>query len=140
MKPFAIAITRVSAAAMFACFAMAGVAGAQDAPPSFALNALAKPASVLHGRKTTIRAAITNEGGTLLKGVMDLEIYDANGAKVGQKFWLRQDVRSGHGRGYVWSFRAPDSAGTYTVKMGVFGKGWAPLYTWNDGAVTFTVR
>jgi len=38
-----------------------------------------------------------------------------------------------------WSIPPGLAPGTYTLKVGVFGPNWAPLYAWDNGSATFIV-
>ena len=39
----------------------------------------------------------------------------------------------------TWNLAAPGTAGSYSIKTGVFSSDWSKLYAWNDAAGTFTV-
>ena len=71
---------------------------------------------------------------------MDVEVYNAAGTKVGQQFWQAQSFTSRQKRTYSWNWVTPKTPGTYTVKVGVFGPNWSPLYFWNNTANTITVK
>jgi hypothetical protein len=71
--------------------------------------------------------------------VVDLEIFNAAGRQVGQRVYTAQSLGSGQAAGYTWAFVAPAQTGQYTVKVGVFGASWSPLYSWTNGATSFVV-
>ena len=59
-----------------------------------------------------------------------------------QRCWDGQSFAAGQRRPLPvsWSSPAAQAAGTYTVKVGVFGEGWTGLPHWNDDVATFTRR
>ncbi|MDB5076831.1 MAG: hypothetical protein JWO42_3010, partial [Chloroflexi bacterium] len=87
---------------------------------------------------TTIHTAITAQSGSLSNGIVDVEIYDAGGAKVNQQYFSGQSIGSGHSAGYnvTWT---PQAAGTYTVMVGVFGQNWSSTLFWSSNAATVSV-
>jgi hypothetical protein len=91
------------------------------------------------GLTTSLTATITDVSGTLSNGIVDLEIYNSGGARVAQQFWAAQNFAKGQKRSYLLKWK-PTVRGTYTVKVGVFHSSWSPMYHWNNGALTITVR
>jgi len=97
-------------------------------------------ANVTPGETETLAATVTTA--TPLTGVIvDFYVYDASGHLVTQ-VWQSpvalaantpQTVRA------TWSVPVSMAAGVYTLKVGVFGKGWSPLYAWNNAAATLTI-
>jgi hypothetical protein len=112
------------------------------AAPSFSVTAASvTPNPVTPGTQATVTIGVTNAG-TLASGIIvDMEIYDAANRKVLQQYVSGQTFAAGESRTYEWSWDVPgDAAGTYTVKVGVFGDGWSPLHVWNNGATTVDVQ
>jgi hypothetical protein len=72
--------------------------------------------------------------------VVDLELYDASNTKVFQDT-QNVDIAANKTYSVHRQYKLPDSAhgGTYHYKIGVFGPGWTPIYTWNDSAGGFQV-
>ena len=73
--------------------------------------------------------------------VLDLEVYGPTGKKVFQQaptVTLRAGVPSSVTQQYV--VPAGAASGSYSFRIGVFGPGWSPLYTWNGNAGSFTVQ
>jgi hypothetical protein len=70
--------------------------------------------------------------------LVDVEIYDAGGAKVHQRFFDNQTFSAGVKRDFTVAW-TPARAGTYKVKIGVFKPGWGVVYAWNDAAATIAV-
>ncbi len=91
------------------------------------------------GTSVTITVDVTSN--TSRPALVDVEVYDAQGRLVLQRFWDRQSFAAGQRVRYrpVWSSPAGAAGGTYTVKVGVFGEGWTGLLHWNDRAATFRV-
>ena len=73
------------------------------------------------------------------RALVDVEVYDAQGRVVAQRFW--DGSRSPPIRACATGPWVVPSAqlGTYTVKVGVFGEGWNGLLHWNDRATTVHV-
>jgi hypothetical protein len=108
--------------------------------PAFTASASASVNPVSRGKSTTISLTVTDTGGALSSGIVDLEIYNSAGTQVKQKYWTSQSFSAGQKRSYSFSWTAPSTTGTYTVKIGVFGPNWSPMYYWNNGAVTIKVQ
>jgi hypothetical protein len=91
------------------------------------------------GTSVTITVDVT--ASTSRRALVDVEVYDAQGRRVLQRFWDGQSFAAGQRVRYrpVWSSPAGVAGGTYTVKVGVFGEGWSGLLHWNDRAATFSV-
>jgi hypothetical protein len=109
------------------------------AKPVFTSTATSTPAAVAHGTPTTIQATVTDTDGRLNSAIVDLEVFDSAGNRVGQMFWTGQTFTHLLKKSYSWSWTTPATPGTYTVRIGVFGPNWTPLYHWNDVAATVTV-
>jgi hypothetical protein len=71
--------------------------------------------------------------------IVDLEVYNAAGTKVGQTYSQAQTFTAAKANAYSWSFAAPAAAGTYTLEIGVFTAGWSSLAYWDNTAATFAV-
>lgn len=107
--------------------------------PTFTTSASASPATVAPGQTTNVTAVVACTTGGLNNGVIDIEIYDAAGTKVGQKFWPTESIPAGQQKSYTYAWTAPATPGVYTLKVGMFGTNWNPLYTWNWDAGKVTV-
>jgi len=98
----------------------------------------ASPTSVRSGQRlkvTTNVTAATAASGTRL----DLEIFDAAGARVGQHV-CTTNFSAGQTKTCSWSFKVSLASGAYTVKVGVASGDWATLYAWADQAASFVVQ
>jgi len=109
------------------------------ANPTFTTSATATPSTLTHGSATTIKVSITDTSGTLSNGIIDMEVYNAAGTKVNQQTSTGQSFTSGQNHQYNFSW-TPTTAGTYTVRLGVFNSDWSINYAWNNGACTITVN
>lgn len=109
------------------------------AAPSINSTAAVKPATVEPGTSTMITATFINTGAPLVNGIIDLEIYNAAGQKVAQQFWTGQYLAMGQKRSFTYLWTAPQQTGVYTVRLGVFGAEWTPLYHWNHHAASIHV-
>jgi autotransporter family porin len=127
-----------SVAVLLAVVATAGPGGGLVAAASFTTTASA-PASVAAGGSIAINLAVTSA--SAISALVDLEVYNAAGAKVHQQWWDNQAFAAGQRRTYAssWQTSANLAAGAYTVKIGVFSPGWATLHHWNNGATQFSV-
>ena len=66
---------------------------------------------------------------------MDLEIWDAAGGKVFQRYFEGQSFSAGETKSYGTSWSAA-AEGSYSFKVGVFGPGWSQVHLWaNEAAV-----
>jgi hypothetical protein len=107
--------------------------------PTFSQVTTVSPSSISTSATTSIRTVLTNNGGTLSNGIVDLEVYNSSGAKVGQQYFSGQNLAHGASTPYTYAWTAPANSGASTVEIGVFGANWAPNYYWNSNAATITV-
>lgn len=105
--------------------------------PTFTSSASSSSAPKV-GKSMTLTALVTNTSGLLPNGIVDLELYNASGTQVAQWYFTGQSFTKGKKSTYSASW-TPSTKGTYTLKIGVFGANWSPIYSWNNAAVTFTV-
>ncbi len=109
-------------------------------PPSGtpAIAASAQSATVAVNTPSTITASVTNSGQASSGLIVDIELYDQSGNRVLQKFYDNESLAAGQTKQYTASW-TPTTQGTYQIRVGVFGPGWAPNYAWNGNAGTITV-
>ena len=112
---------------------------AQAPDPTFTATATASPTSLPTGGTSAITATVKDTGAGVPGSIVDLEVYNSSGAKVAQQVYDAQSFTSGQTRTYTYNWTAPATAGTYTVKLGIFSADWSKNYTWNDQAATITV-
>src|SRR5580698_1015545 len=120
-----------SALALFAVPAFAG----------FSVTASsAMPATVSKGQAVALSAQVQSST-SAPNMIVDLEIYNAAGAKVGQLFSSAQSFTAGQTSHYNWNYALPASAaaGKYTFKVGVFTAGWSSLVLWDNAAANFSL-
>jgi hypothetical protein len=103
-------------------------------------SAFVSPLSMTAGASVTITASIRS--GSAANALVDVEVYGPNGTKVFQKYYDNRAFAAGVTQNFVqqWTVPGGSARGTYTVKIGVFSPGWGTLYTWNNGAASFTVQ
>ncbi len=72
---------------------------------------------------------VSNQGSDLGEVLVDIEIYNATGQKIKQQYFENQYFGFGQTREFAVSW-IPTTTGSYTVKVGIFGRNWSPLYLW----------
>ena len=98
---------------------------------------LSRSSVAVHG-EVTIHTTITNSGGVLTNGIVDIEVQTKAGQKAKQWYFQHQTFQRRARKAFVASW-TPAAAGTYYVRMGVFGPNWTPQYFWDSGVATITV-
>jgi hypothetical protein len=88
---------------------------------------------------TTLTVTVTNTGAALTDGIVDVEVYDAADVRVGQQEWPGQSIAAGASPSYTWTWTVPATAGSYTVKVGVFTASYAQTLHWDGQAASLTV-
>ncbi len=104
-------------------------------------TAVTNPATgARRGSLATITTSVTANG--TASGLVDMEIYDANGNLVLQRIWDNRTFTPNLKRRFSTTWRIPmDLApGTYTIKVGVFSQDWGTLYSWNDNAGVIRIK
>jgi hypothetical protein len=99
-------------------------------------SAGALPATVAPGKPVTLSASVASTVAAT-NMIVDLEVHDAAGTKVGQYFVQSQNFTAAKAATYTWNV-AVQSPGTYTLTVAVFASGWSSQAYW-DSAATFTV-
>jgi hypothetical protein len=112
----------------------AGTAVAAPMPAGITAKVTAAPAHVKHGQSVALSVLLTDKTLNAPKAVVDLEVYNAKGTRIGQNVWQGQKLVKGKSNVYHWAW-TPKTAGIYTVKVGVFGTNWKPLYRWDNQAL-----
>jgi hypothetical protein len=69
--------------------------------------------------------------------LVDIEVYNAQGQQVNQMYYSGQNLGTS-ATSYTTSF-TPTTAGTYTVKVGVFTANWQSNLYWNNSTSSFTI-
>jgi hypothetical protein len=119
---------------------------APAAPVVTVASASATPAKARAGDTEHLAATISTNT-TLTSAVVDFEVYNAEGRKVYQTAWPTTHspavVSLVAGRPLTfqttWHVPGRQPSDIFTFKVGIFGAGWKPLYTWDNAAATFTV-
>jgi hypothetical protein len=88
----------------------------------------------------TVTFAARLRASCLALGLVAFQVYSPAGRRVWQS-WQDRVVLTRRTRVFAATWKLPRrlGAGTYTLKLGVFGVGWLRLYAWNDRATTITV-
>ncbi len=107
--------------------------------PVWSATAAASPATIAPGASSQITAAAKDSGGAYTNAIVDLEIYNSAGTRVGQQYFSGQNFAAGASSTYSWSWPAPSAAGVYHVSVGVFAAGWSSNLYWNASAASITI-
>jgi len=106
--------------------------------PAFTLT-VTSPAKPMLGKPASIALKVAPAKGALTSGVVDIEVYNEAGKKLGQQVAEAQTINTGQSHTYKFDWKAP-KAGKYQVKIGIFATKWSKLLQWNDNAGEFTVK
>ena len=100
----------------------------------------AVPSSAAKGQTVTLGTAVLSSVAAP-NMIVDMELYNAAGAKVSQTFSQGQTFTADQLAHYTMKYLVPTSAtaGKYTLKVGVFAAGWASEVYWDDAATSFTL-
>jgi len=107
--------------------------------PVWSVTATASPATVAPGAASQISAVVKDSGGAYANAVVDLEVYNSSGAKVGQQYFSGQNFSAGASQTYAWRWTAPPATGAYHVAAGVFSANWSSNLYWNPSAAPITI-
>ena len=111
------------------------------ATPSVSItSASAAPGTIARGSTESFSATIVANA-ALSGAIVDFEVYNSANAKIYQGYQSPVTFAATVAQTFTatWAVPAGQATGTYTLKVGVFGSGWAPLYVWNNAAASFTV-
>jgi hypothetical protein len=113
---------------------IAGTAIAAPMPSGIDMKVTVPQSHVKHGQSAALTVVVTDKTLNAPNAVVDLEVYNAKGTRIGQNVWQAQKLVKGKSSIYHWAW-TPKAPGIYTVKLGVFGSGWKPLYHWDNQAL-----
>lgn len=102
----------------------------------------ATPSTVAPGEATTLKLTVTNVGAHLDSTNVAMDIFNSAGTKVAQvptNGQSGQTFAHGETKAYSFTWTAPTTTGTYTVKAGVWSSGWGTTYHYNQTADTVIV-
>ncbi|MHB1682199.1 MAG: alpha-L-arabinofuranosidase [Bacilli bacterium] len=91
------------------------------------------------GQTVPITTSFQETSGALANSILDIEVYNSSGQKVGQQYWSGENLGAGQTLTETYDWVAPAASGTYTVEVGVFGPNWTPNYYWNGSGGTVNV-
>jgi len=124
--------------AQFAASAAADKGAAPPAPSLTIGPSTASPGSALTGQAVAISTKVTSS--TAMTGVIvDVEVYNSSNVQVGATAFTGQTFAAGVARSFDWTWPGSSTAGTYTVKVGVFSADWSTMYKWENAAASITV-
>jgi len=115
-----------------------GGGGIMNPPGTFSASASANPANPAAGQSTAFAVNVANNGGTTSGETVDIEIYNSSNAQVFQKFFQNQTFSANGTQTYNVNW-TPGTAGTYTLKTGVFSGDWSIGYYWGNSVLGFAV-
>lgn len=107
-------------------------------PPVFIASAEASPQTgIAAGTVVTITTSAVLTGGMAGVYLMDIEIFNAAGDRVFQKYMTSKfEVSVTVTADFMW---IPDADGSYKVAVAVFSIDWSTQYIWNDQAALIEV-
>ena len=110
-----------------------------SSPPSFTATASSTPSSVGTGGSSQLSATVTNNGSALSGGQVDVEVYNPSGTRTDRVSYTNESIAAGASKTFTIPWVAPQTAGTYTIRVAVYGAGGSPYYGGNPSAGTITV-
>lgn len=91
-------------------------------------------------RPLTIEGTIVSlNGASVYKGVIDVEIHDAEGNKVEQRIYNEKTLKPGEPLTVNFTWK-PSKRGTYIVKFSYFTTRWQENLFWDDAARVIEVQ
>uniref|UniRef100_A0A7R9VH57 Glycoside hydrolase family 44 catalytic domain-containing protein n=1 Tax=Chlamydomonas euryale TaxID=1486919 RepID=A0A7R9VH57_9CHLO len=105
--------------------------------PTWSSSGVVSPSGqVSAGTQVAIAVTIVHSG-TCNDGLVDIEVYNSDGAQAFQRYASNVDFTQGDVTATViWT---PSSAGLYRVAVGVFTNSWADNLHWNNQVTTISV-
>lgn len=87
------------------------------------------------GEEATINIVVENNGASVSGPIINLEIYNTQGAKVHQEFVdMTQVFASNTERNFAFKW-TPNTTGEFRIALGVFGDNWNGLLHWENMVV-----
>lgn len=111
---------------------------ADETPPAIKESVEITSQKPRAGEAVSVRITVSNTGGDLRAGIVNLDIKSSDGSKAGQRLTMDQRIRHGQDKSFVYSW-TPAKPGEYTLDIGIFGKGWRPTYRFDSAAAHLTV-
>lgn len=108
-------------------------------PPQPATNYIVSSSALnspMVGKPLTIPVSVAATS-TVNDMIVDIEIYNDQNQRVAQQYFEHQQLTTS-AKMYSTNW-TPSSAGTYTVKIGIFGAGWQSTALWNNSLQTIVV-
>src|SRR5713226_4488083 len=119
---------------------MSSGGSAQADDSNFSTSARVAPATVARGGTAAITAIVTNRAWATSASI-DVEIYDANDAKVFERAYDNEWFAAGQTINHNISWTVPlwVHPGQYSIQVGAFSADWSVQHTWNDSAAFITI-
>jgi hypothetical protein len=109
------------------------------ASPVLTLSLRPAQANAAVGDELAFELVVSNAGGTAHASVIDFEVKDASGRKVGQHIVADQKLGASQSRTFRFSW-TPVEKGPFRVDAGVFGPGWASKLVFDEGLAVIQAR
>ena len=103
-------------------------------PSAYTIKGSAATGTAGNSTTSTVSFASSNP---VQGSIVDIEVYDATGQRVAQKFYENESLSS-TAKDYTITW-TPLRDGVYTIKAGVFTSNWQSNLVWSDTAGTTTV-
>lgn len=103
----------------------------------FHVSTFTSPSINYIGREILITTTVGNDG-LEEPFIVDIEIYDSQNKKVGQRVYEETTVANGNTRKYSYTW-FPPKVGDYRVAIGIFKSEWSGLHEWINEATTVSV-
>jgi|GEM_PF-126910 len=102
------------------------------------VSVTATPASTTPGNPVSVNALIKNQGDAAGYFIVDIEVYDGAGTKVGQKYYDGVRLDPAETRSFLYSFSTV-GIDNYRVAVGLMKLHWTSAYAWNNDAARFSI-
>lgn len=99
----------------------------QPAKPELKVVSDLSTTQLIVGQPLVIRINVSNTGGDIRAGIVNLDIRSSDGKKASQKTAMDQRIEAGNNKTFTFCW-IPTEDGKFTFDIGVFGKGWQPTY------------
>lgn len=106
--------------------------------PAFSATASVSPGTPSSGASASFSVSVKDSEGAVSGTNVDVEIYNSGGGQVLQKVFSGQNFAANSSQSYTVPWTA-GSAGSYTLKVGIFNGSWSENYYWGNQVLAFSV-